>query len=110
MVDKPIENVLCFKFLKVFYLMVYLSLNVEFWTLSVYDIKNFASFFYSLSEENFLSTKLDLIGLRILNDFNFMHLLLFVQSHNLCKLEHFIDALNLVPVDVLPQKVSRVML
>ena len=110
MVDKPIKNVFCFKFLKVFYLVVYLSLNIEFRPLSVYDIKNFASFFHCLSEENFLSTKLDLIGLRILNDFDFMHLLLFVQSHNLCKLEHFIDPLNLVPVDVFPQKVSRVML
>ena len=78
MVDKPIENVLSFKFLKVFNLMIYLSLNVKFRSLFVNNLKNFASFFDCLSEENFLSTKLDLIGLRILNDFDFMHLLLFV--------------------------------
>ena len=39
-----------------------------------------------------------------------MHLFLLVKPNNLSKLKHLIDSLNLIPVNVFPQKVSRVML
>ena len=78
MVDKSIENVLGFKLLEVLDLMIDLRLNIKFRALLVNNLEHFAPLPHSLSEENLLSTQLNLKGLGVLNDLDLMHLLLLV--------------------------------
>ena len=110
MVDKSIKNVLSLELFEVFNLMIYLSLNIKLGSLFINNIKYLTSLFNSLGKEYFFSTKFNLIGLRVLNDLDFMHLFLLVKTNNLSKLKHLIDTLNLIPVYIFPQKVSRMML
>jgi len=56
MVDKSIKNVLSFELFEVFYLMIYLSLNIKLGPLFINNIKYLASLFNSLGKEYLFST------------------------------------------------------